>query len=104
MTAVDRNPWLVVLGSAMALTVGNGPIMQFTFGVFPKPVVEEFNVARGMGSLALTIGLITTAGLVCCVGACHQSGQRGAIQSIDHHVHRRLCTGGVGSCAAQRAA
>ncbi len=61
MIAVDRNPWLVVLGSAMALTVGNGPIMQFTFGVFLKPVVEEFNVARGMGSLALTIGLITTA-------------------------------------------
>ena len=56
----DR-PWLVVLGSTLALTVGNGPIMQFTFGVFLKPLTSAFHVERGMGSLALTIGLLATA-------------------------------------------
>jgi MFS family permease len=56
-----KNPWLVVLGSALALTVGNGPVMQFTFGIFLKPLIEEFHVARGLGSLALTIGLTATA-------------------------------------------
>lgn len=56
----DR-PWLVVLGSTLALTVGNGPIMQFTFGVFLKPLTEAFGIERGLGSLALTIGLLATA-------------------------------------------
>ncbi len=56
----DR-PWLVVLGSTLALTVGNGPIMQFTFGVFLKPLTAAFHVERALGSLALTIGLLATA-------------------------------------------
>jgi hypothetical protein len=45
----------VVLGSAMALTVSTGPILQFTFGVFLKPVTDDFGVARGTASLALMI-------------------------------------------------
>jgi MFS family permease len=56
----DR-PWLVVAGSTLALVVGNGPIMQFTFGVFLKPLTAAFHVERGVGSLALTIGLLATA-------------------------------------------
>jgi MFS family permease len=56
----DR-PWLVVLGSTLALTVGNGPIMQFTFGIFLKPLMAAFHVERAVGSLALTIGLLATA-------------------------------------------
>ena len=56
----DRS-WPVVLGSTLALTVGNGPIIQFTFGVFLKPLTVAFKVERGMGSLALTIGLLATA-------------------------------------------
>ena len=56
----DR-PWLIVTGSTLALTVGNGPIMQFTFGVFLKPLTAAFKVERGIGSLALTIGLLATA-------------------------------------------
>lgn len=59
-TPLDR-PWLVVAGSTLALTVGNGPIMQFTFGVFLKPLTAAFAVSRGLGSLALTIGLLATA-------------------------------------------
>ena len=53
----DR-PWLIVTGSTLALTVGNGPIMQFTFGVFLKPLTAAFKVDRGTGSLALAIGLL----------------------------------------------
>ena len=59
-TLSDR-PWLIVTGSTLALTVGNGPIMQFTFGVFLKPLTAAFKVDRGTGSLALTIGLLATA-------------------------------------------
>jgi MFS family permease len=56
-----KHPWLVVLGSALALTVGNGPIMHFTFGVFLKPITAEFNIDRGLASLALMIGVSATA-------------------------------------------
>ncbi len=56
----DR-PWLVVLGSTLALVVGNGPIMLFTFGIFLKPLMAAFHVNRGDASLALTIGLLATA-------------------------------------------
>ncbi len=51
----------MVTGSTLALTVGNGPVMQFTFGVFLKPLTEAFGIDRGLGSLALTTGLLATA-------------------------------------------
>jgi MFS family permease len=40
--------------------VGNGPIMQFSFGVFIKPVSEALGVQRGTLSSALMVGLILT--------------------------------------------
>lgn len=55
------HPWWVVVGSAIALIVGNGPILQFTFGVFLKPVAAEFGTDRGTMSLALLLGLALTA-------------------------------------------
>src|SRR5436190_7190804 len=61
MRKLSDRPWLVVLGSTLALTVGNGPIMQFTFGAFLKPLTGAFHIERGLGSLALTIGLLATA-------------------------------------------
>lgn len=57
----SNRPWLVVAGSTLALTVGNGPVMQFTFGVFLKPLTAAFGIDRGLGSLALTTGLLATA-------------------------------------------
>src|SRR5437868_3409960 len=56
-----KNPWWVVFGCALAQVVGQGPMMQFTFGVFLKPVVAEFHSSRGAASLALTVGMATTA-------------------------------------------
>ena len=58
--AVARNPWWIVLGSVLGLTVGNGPVMQFTFGVFVKPLTAQFASDRGTVSLALTLGLLLT--------------------------------------------
>lgn len=66
MTATDqprtalRNPWLLVAGAALGLVVGNGPVMQFTFGVFLQPVAAEFGVGRGTISSALLVGVVAT--------------------------------------------
>ncbi len=56
----DPRPWLVVAGSFLGLVVGNGPIMQFTFGIFLKPLSEEFHSERGTVSAALLVGLVMT--------------------------------------------
>lgn len=53
--------WRIVAGAAIALLVGNGPVMQFTFGIFLKPVETEFGISRGLASLILTMGLLATA-------------------------------------------
>ncbi|TAL76947.1 MAG: MFS transporter [Burkholderiaceae bacterium] len=55
------NRWWVVVGSVFGLLVGNGPIMQFTFGVFLLPLGKEFGWSRSSTSLALAIGLTVTA-------------------------------------------
>jgi MFS family permease len=55
-----RNPWLLVAGAALGLVVGNGPVMQFTFGVFLQPVAAEFHVGRGTISTALLVGVVAT--------------------------------------------
>lgn len=53
--------WRIVAGAAIALLVGNGPVMQFTFGIFLKPIETEFGISRGLASLILTMGLLATA-------------------------------------------
>lgn len=54
------NRWWVVVGSVFGLLVGNGPIMQFTFGIFLLPVTKEFGWSRSTTSMALVIGLAMT--------------------------------------------
>jgi MFS family permease len=63
MTPTGRNPWWLVFGSIFGLAVGVGPVMQFTFSIFLKPVAEALNTDRATLSLGLTIGLVLT-GLV----------------------------------------
>ena len=46
------NPWSVVVGSTLALVVCNGPVVAFTFGVFLKPISQEFGWNRGTMSAA----------------------------------------------------
>jgi predicted MFS family arabinose efflux permease len=53
---VLRSPWWVVFGSMIGLTVGNGPIVFFTFGVFLGPVTREFGWDRATFSSSLLVG------------------------------------------------
>ena len=55
-----KNPWWVVFGAVMGLIVGNGPMMQFSFGVFLKPLTDAFGSDRATISGALLVGLVLT--------------------------------------------
>lgn len=63
-----KNPWWVVFGSVLGLLVGNGAIMQFTFGVLLKPIGEEFGWSRGTVSFAIVVGLICTGLMTPIIG------------------------------------
>jgi MFS family permease len=59
----DARGWQTVVGSGLALIVCNGPVIGFTFGVFLKPVSQEFgwhragvSAASGMASFMFAIG------------------------------------------------
>jgi predicted MFS family arabinose efflux permease len=67
----DLNPWWVVFGSTLALVVCNGPVGVFTFGLFLKPISQEFGWDRGtmsaatsMASLMIAIAVPVTGMLV----------------------------------------
>jgi MFS family permease len=47
--------WTIVAVSGMGLFFSGGPIVVYSFGVFLKPLAENFHVGRGAVSLALTI-------------------------------------------------
>lgn len=47
-----RRRWWIVFGSTLGLVFSTGPLLQFTFGVFIKPVAEAFRTDRGSVSLA----------------------------------------------------
>lgn len=55
------NPWWVVAGCTLAQMVGNGPTFQFTFGVFLKPVAQQFGWTRATVSLGFGTGLVLLA-------------------------------------------
>jgi MFS family permease len=55
-----RSPWWIVVGSVLGLVVGNGPVMQFSFGVFVMPVAQALHAERGTLSAALMVGLLMT--------------------------------------------
>lgn len=47
--------WWVVLTAALGLFFGPTPIVGFSFGVFLKPLIQEFHSSRGAVSLAFTL-------------------------------------------------
>jgi MFS family permease len=55
-----KNRWWIVFASVLGLLVGNGPIMQFTFGTLLPPVSREFGWSRGVVSSAIVMGLWMT--------------------------------------------
>jgi len=54
------NRWWIVVASVLGLLVGNGPVMQFTFGTLLPPITKELGWSRGMVSSAMVVGLWTT--------------------------------------------
>jgi MFS family permease len=50
--------WWIVLVAAVGLCMGYGLIVSFTFGVFFKPLSQEFNWNRSQVSLAFSLSLL----------------------------------------------
>jgi MFS family permease len=63
-----RNRWLIVAGCTVGLIFSTGPVIQFSFGVFIKPVSEAFHADRGQVSLALLVALCVCGLLTPFVG------------------------------------
>src|SRR5690242_16087555 len=47
--------WWIVVICAVGLFLGPAPIVVFSFGVFLKPLSQEFHLGRGAVSLAFTL-------------------------------------------------
>jgi MFS family permease len=60
--------WLVVFGSTLALIVGNGPIILFSFGVLLQPVSAEFGWQRSVLASAVVVSHISGALMIPFVG------------------------------------
>ena len=54
-------PWLVVFGSVLALTVCNGPMILFPFGVLVGPITAEFGWPRATLAAAVVVAHMTGA-------------------------------------------
>jgi MFS family permease len=50
--------WWIILVAAIGLSMGYGPIVTFTFGVFFKPLSQEFGWNRAQVSLAFSLSLL----------------------------------------------
>jgi predicted MFS family arabinose efflux permease len=57
----ERNRWLIVLASALALLAGQGAINVFAAGVFLKPVAQDLGFGRGEISTAIAASNIMIA-------------------------------------------
>jgi len=55
-----RSRWWIVLASVLGLLVGNGPVMQFTFGTLLPSITRQFGWSRGMVSSAMVVRLRMT--------------------------------------------
>jgi MFS family permease len=67
-TRARMNRWWIVVGSEFGLFFSNGPLLQFAFGAFLKPVSETFRVDRGTVSIALFVSLCGSALTIPLVG------------------------------------
>ncbi|MGC4085494.1 MAG: MFS transporter [Vicinamibacterales bacterium] len=63
-----RNPWTVLLGSAIAVTVGYSPAVQQTFGIFLKPMAASLGWQRTSVSLIYSLTPLLAAPLMIFVG------------------------------------
>ncbi|MGE0830083.1 MAG: MFS transporter, partial [Hyphomonadaceae bacterium] len=63
------SPWWIVLGATLALVVGNGPVGLFSFGLFIKPIGEEFGWDRATMSSVVSIPTLLSGIMVPIIGA-----------------------------------
>ncbi|WP_219209397.1 MFS transporter [Variovorax boronicumulans] len=78
------NPWWVVLAAVLGTAVSNGPLLQFSFGVFVKPLSQAFGTDRATVSSAVLIGFLVT-------GLCTPYAGR----LIDRHGVRSVVLPGI---------
>lgn len=50
--------WWIVGATMLSLIVGIGPIIGLTFGVFLKPLIEEFGWSRGQAAQGVSLALL----------------------------------------------
>lgn len=60
--------WWIVFVAAIGLGLGYGPVVTFTFGVFFKPLSQEFGWNRAQVSLAFSLSLFVMSFLLPLVG------------------------------------
>lgn len=53
-----KNRWWIVGAAALGLSVSNGPLIQYSFGTFLKPLGAEFGVDRGTLSIAVLVAFV----------------------------------------------
>jgi MFS family permease len=53
--------WVLVGVAFLAVSVSFGPVVVFTFGVFLRPISEEFGWTRGEASLAFSVAALTVS-------------------------------------------
>lgn len=79
-----KNPWWVVLAAVLGNLVGNGPLLQFSFGVFVKPLSQAFATDRATISSAVLVAFVVT-------GLCTPVAGR----LIDKHGVRAIVLPGI---------
>jgi len=60
--------WWVVLAAGIGASMSYGPIIAFTFGVFIKPLSEEFGWSRADISLGFSLSLLMLSGTAPFIG------------------------------------
>jgi MFS family permease len=60
--------WWVVFAAGVGLALHAGPVMTATFGVFFKPLSQEFGWTRAEVSLAFSLFTLVVAGALVVVG------------------------------------
>jgi MFS family permease len=60
MRRVDYG-WVLVAVAFLAVSVSFGPVIVFTFGVFLRPLSEEFGWSRGEISTAFSVAALTVS-------------------------------------------
>jgi MFS family permease len=60
--------WWVVLTAGVGLSLGYGPIIASTFGVFFKPISQEFGWSRAGISLAFSLANLVLSGALPLIG------------------------------------